>query len=223
MTQQEIVDWFYANGVGSIAADEAPYIYSQYGGPTDELGQLGALQGALGSYQQRANSGGPRSQGGYSTDENDPAQGNAPARYDSNNSGRLGPVGPEYIRYDNAHRPIPRSWDLSAPPDQRRDFDERNGLLDQPNLWSTRTLSGVDAPGAGSPQSTVAPAASTIGPGMTLDGLMQHAGRNEDELPPLYSDPLGPLEGGPTPLPPGQVLPREREWPWNPLEPQYAY
>lgn len=92
MTQQEINDWFTANGVGSVAADEAPYIFEHYGGPSDEIGQLGALERSLGSYQQRSLSGGDRSQGGYSTDENDPAQGNAPARYDSNNSGRLGPV-----------------------------------------------------------------------------------------------------------------------------------
>lgn len=79
MTPDEVNAWLQAQGVASsVAGDEAPYLAQHYGADA-----LTAAQGALGSYMQRTRSGGDRSRGGYSTDENDPAIGNAPARVDS--------------------------------------------------------------------------------------------------------------------------------------------
>ena len=78
-TTDELKNYLREKGVAeSVINDEAGYLTEHYGDDAQA-----AADRSLGSYMQRSLSGGDRSKGGYSTDENDPAIGNAPARYDS--------------------------------------------------------------------------------------------------------------------------------------------
>src|SRR3990167_6988800 len=92
MTQADVEAWLSAQGVNPhVISDEAGYVTGKYGqggeSYTDEAGLMQVLQSSLPSYIQRTLSGGDRSAGGYSTDENDPAVTRGdytpPARYDS--------------------------------------------------------------------------------------------------------------------------------------------
>lgn len=123
MTQADIESWLSAQGVDpNVIAQEAPYLAEHYGG--DDAATTQALQGALGGYLQRSKSGGDRSQGGYSTTENDPAMGAAPARFDSRlmptaSSGAGGGLGFTEV-YSTLERPsylqgpyVPPTWNES--------------------------------------------------------------------------------------------------------------
>ena len=72
MSPQEVADWLRQQGVAEgVIGDEAGYISSQYADPDED--PLAVLQRSLPGYMQRSLSGGDRSEGGYSTDEGDPA------------------------------------------------------------------------------------------------------------------------------------------------------
>lgn len=81
-TKDEIAEQMRQAGVSEgVIADEAGYLADKYADPDEDVDAV--LRDSLGTLMQRSKSGGDRSSGGYSTDENDPAIGNAPARTDS--------------------------------------------------------------------------------------------------------------------------------------------
>lgn len=82
MTQQQVEQWLRDRGVAEgVIRDEAGYVSQKYADSDEDPEAV--LRSSLGSYQQRSQSGGDRDSGGYSTDRNDPAMGNAGARSDS--------------------------------------------------------------------------------------------------------------------------------------------
>lgn len=82
MTQQEVAQWLKDKGVHeNVIKDESSYIADKYADPGEDPRKV--LEASLGSYLQRSASGGNRDEGGYDTNYDDPARGNAAARTDS--------------------------------------------------------------------------------------------------------------------------------------------
>lgn len=86
MTEAEVRAWLASQGVAeSVINDEAGYIAEHYADPDED--PLKVLQSSLGSFLQRTQSGGTRSDGGYNTNYDDPVvqtdYGTTPAREDS--------------------------------------------------------------------------------------------------------------------------------------------